>query len=402
MRVTHSFTLLFVFLSLGLFAEEKDPYIMGKNQFCWKLVSTLEETTSNVCISPYNIASALELAYLGSEGTTKAEIGQTLVLPMYSQEILCTKIQSVDAKLGPNVTNAKAIAVDVSYRVSEAYLQLVKHMVKADLFDVDFVKKPVDAAGSINKWVFDKTNSHIKELIKPENITPFTRLVLLSAIYLKANWQNPFETHHTSEMNYRCFDGTEKKVPMMYQKQEASYFENHDVQVVWRDFERQKDSAAQLQALIVLPRQKVAFDAFVKSINTTKLDQWKTGALRRYVELFMPQCSLKQRQSVKKPLMAMGMKQPFSRQADFFNISPKLDIAIEDVIHEAYMQIDEAGVEAAGATGVTIGLKSFAPIPNDPVVVRCNRPFIVIIQEKSTNLVLFVAVVCTPEKVEKK
>jgi len=394
--------LLFISLSLALFAEEKEPFVAGQNQFSWNLLQQIGDIKGNVCISPYNISSAMQLVYFGAASTTKSQIGQALHLPKMSDTALAENIVNFETKIAEDVANAKAVAVDTTYTVAPAFLDIVKGTLKADLFTCDFQNKPEQAVASINKWVSSKTEEHIQQLLERDNIKSTTRLVLLSAIYLKADWLFPFDEKSTKESPFRALNGSDITVPMMYQKETMLYHQDSQAQVVWRDFEKHENSPTQLQAMIVLPSINVALDTFVKGIDSAKVGQWEKESSRELVALYLPKCSLKQRQSVKNSLISLGMTQAFSNAANLSVISPKLDITIDDVLHEAFMQLDEKGVIAAGATGVIIGLKSVMEPPKKEFVMRCDRPYLVVIREKESGLVLFVSVVASPEKIEKK
>lgn len=383
-----------------------DPYTDGQNQFSWQLMQAINETpsgqpSSNICFSPYNISSALQLAYFGAEGSTRTELGETLHLPMMAVNSLVLKIKEIEQSLGANVINARAIAVDESFAPSEPYLAIARDQLGSTLFSVDCRKNSKGAVEAINKWASDQTHKHIQKLLEPQDIKPTTRLVLLSAIYLKSAWATPFNEKQTKEAPFKTDAAPDLKVSMMHQTERMQLYQDKEVQVVVRECEVEKNSQAALDVVIVLPREDVPIQKVYKNFSVETVGKWVTAARRLDVELFLPRCSVRQRMSLKKSLVALGMKQPFTNGANFSFLSPGLELAIDDVIHEAYMQLDEAGVEAAAATAVTMRMTSVMPQEKHPVVVRCDRPFFVVIRDRSSGLVLFVSLVANPQKIVK-
>ncbi|MBS0634648.1 MAG: hypothetical protein JSR37_04220 [Verrucomicrobia bacterium] len=385
--------LLSLFL-VGFMPLVAQDYVASQNAFCFNLINALGAPEENLCVSPYNISSALELAYFGAADGTKNEIAQTLQLPMMADKELASEIKKSEQYLGKAAINAKALAVDNTFLPTDYYLQIVKDDLEADVFEVNFRKKPQEACDSINNWASKMTQGRITNLLEPSNVNDATKLVLLSSIYIKSSWLTPFEVHKTQDAPFTTPKG-EKTVQMMEQTKEMRLFQNGDVKVVWRDLEQKNQNEARLEVLFVLP----------ENLNTKlSLDQiasWDKAAKSEYVQLFVPKCSVRQRLSVKKALQSLGMKLAFSQNADFSVLSPKNDLMVDDVLHSAFMQLNEAGIEAAAATAVTMVTKSALIPKNEPIVVRCDKPFYVLIREKATGLVLFVSLIANPQAVEK-
>jgi serpin B len=188
-------------------------------------------------------------------------------------------------------------------------------------------------------------------------------------------------------------------VPMMMQKEQMRLYQNDQVQVVWRDFTAVNSNGPLLEAMIVVPRNSSSLQTTYSALSAEKVKEWQSKAAMQQVELYLPKCSLRSRASLKAPLQAIGIKEAFTAQADFSGISPASDLMVDDVLHEAYMKIDEAGVEATGATAVTMMMKAAMPPKEPPVVVRCDKPYFVFIKEKSTGLILFISLIAAPEKI---
>lgn len=384
-----------LFLSL-LFANvlTATEFTDSQNAFTLDLVQALgTPKEANICVSPYNISSALQLAYFGAEGATKQQMASVLHLPMMADSDLAKTIKGCDNSLGRAAINAKALAVDASFLPTDYYLQLVKDELEADAFEVHFKKHPQEACQSINSWASKMTQGRIKELLQPSNITPDTKLVLLSSIYIKSNWVEQFEAHQTSDAPFKTLSGAEKVVPMMRQTKNMRLYQNDAVQVVWKDLEQKNANDARLEVLFVVPKE-------LAKVSLKDMSAWDKEAKMEYVQLFVPKCSVRERFSVKKPLINLGMQLPFSMGADFSALSPKEALMIDDVVHAAFLQLNESGIEAAAATAVIMMTRSAHVATQEPIVVRCDKPFYVVIREKATGLILFVSMIASPEKVE--
>ncbi len=382
-------------------ANLENDYVAAQNAFCFDLISAQGAPQGNLCISPFNISSALELAYFGAEKDTKAEIAKTLHLPMLNDQALADAIKKNDSFLSQAATNAKAMALDSTFLPTDYYLQMIKDTLQADVFEVNFKKRPSEACESINNWAAKMTQGRIKNLLEPSNVNANTKLVLLSSIYIKAAWLTPFEVNQTHDASFRTLSGSDKQVSMMQQTKNMRLFQNDQVQVVWRDLEQKSQTNARLEVVFVVPQSSAALQSVAQSLSIDQLDSWDKQANNQLVQLFVPKCSVRERLSVKKSLQDLGMKQAFTGAADFSVISPKSDLVIDDVLHSAFLQLTESGIEAAAATAVTMMTKSALQHSADPIVVRCDKPFYVLIKEKITGLVLFVSLIASPEVVEK-
>lgn len=382
-------------------ADQENAYVASRNAFSFSLINALGAPQGNICISPFNISSALELAYFGAEDGTKAGISSTLSLPMIGDKALTEEIKRCDQFLGGSVINARALAIDSSFMPADSYLQIVKEGLDADAFEVNFKKRPVEACESINSWAAKMTQGRITKLLEPSNVSEATKLVLLSSIYIKSNWAVPFEANQTHDAAFKTITGAEKTVNMMQQTKNMRLFQNDQVQVVWRDLVQKNTNDARLEVMFVVPQNADALKSVAQNLSADQLAAWDKQATDEFVQFFLPKCSVRQRLSVKNPLIDLGMNQAFSTAANFSALSPKNDLMIDDVLHAAFMQLNETGIEAAAATGVVMTTRSIKMPAKDPIVVRCDKPFYVLIKEKSTGLVLFVSLIATPELVEK-
>jgi len=93
----------------------------------------------------------------------------------------------------------------------------------------------------------------------------------------------------------------------------------------------------------------------------------------------------------------MGMPLAFSREADFTGISLRTRLKVSEVIHKAVIEVNEEGTKAAAATAVVINkVKSEPPRPLPPVAFRADHPFLFLIRDDTTGMILFMGRVVRP------
>ncbi|UCC15883.1 MAG: serpin family protein, partial [Dehalococcoidales bacterium] len=236
-------------------------------------------------------------------------------------------------------------------------------------------------------WVSDETEGRIEDLIPQGQLNAATRLVLTNAIYFNAAWQYPFEESQTSDSSFYLLNGQDVTISMMKQTELFGYTNGEGYQAV----ELQYDGA-ELSMVILLPDpgQHVSFE---EQLTADKVDEIIDGLKYSQVALAMPKFEFESEFMMKDTLSAMGMPIAFSSGADFSGMTGAKDLYIDQVIHKAFVSVDEAGTEAAAATAVDIKLTS---MPAEPVKVTIDRPFIFFIRDIETGAILFVGRVLNP------
>ncbi|MCK5434684.1 MAG: serpin family protein, partial [Dehalococcoidales bacterium] len=240
---------------------------------------------------------------------------------------------------------------------------------------------------TINNWVSDQTEGRIEDLIPQGVIDALTRLVLTNAIYFNAAWEYPFDGDMTEDGPFYLLDGGEVIVPMMSQTESFGYAEGDEYQAVELPYD-----GGELSMVILLP-QTGHFDAFEGSLDAQQVDAIMGRLEYSQVSLTMPKFEFESGFGLKETLAAMGMPVAFSRDADFSGMTGNRDLFIADVIHKAFVSVDEAGTEAAAATAVVMELTA---VPEVPVEVTADRPFIFLIRDIETGTILFVGRIVDP------
>jgi serpin B len=371
----------------------------GNGVFAFNLYKLVSQEEGNLFYSPYSISAALAMTYAGARGDTEKQMADTLQFYL-SQNQLHPAFNSLDQELASRGEGAKgkdgegfrlnivnAIWGQKDYAFLVSFLDTLAENYGAGLRILDFVNETEPSRITINDWVSDETEGRIKDLIPQGAISQMTRLVLTNAIYFNAAWQYPFKEDATSPSVFYLVNGDEVTVPMMEQQESYSYTKGDNYQAVELPYD-----GRELSMVILLP-DSGQFKAFEKSIGYQQVKDIIAELERREVRLKMPKFEFDSSFSLKKTLTEMGMPVAFSADADFSGMTGNKDLFISDVIHKAFVSVDEAGTEAAAATAVIMELTA---MPEEPIEVTLDRPFIFLIRDIETGAILFIGRVMNP------
>ena len=374
--------------------------IDGNSAFAFDLYQRLKEKDGNLFYSPYSISAALAMTYAGARGQTEQEMAEAMHFVL-SQEQLHPAFNWLDQELAQrgegargkddkgfrlNVVNAIWGQKDYEFMVD--FLDTLAENYGAGLRILDFINDPEESRITINDWVSDQTEDRIKDLIAPGVIDSLTRLVLTNAIYFNAAWADQFSTGQTADGVFHLLDGNTVTVPMMRQTASFGYAEGDNYQVVELPYD-----GHELSMVIMLPDDGHLAE-FEASLDYQQVRDIIAHLEVPRVDLAMPKFEFESSFSLAEALSTMGMSDAFSSGADFSGMTGNRDLFIGDVVHKAFVSVDEEGTEAAAATAVV--MPTSAP-PSEPVVVTIDRPFIFLIRDIETGAILFVGRVVNPK-----
>jgi serpin B len=404
-------------LILGLFnsgcfaANGTNPQIQavasGNNAFAFNLYSQIKnlpeikQAEGNLFFSPYSISTALAMTYEGARGNTAGQMASVLKLPVEgennsaSREKIASAFGALQKQLqadketsGYQLNVANALWGQQGYPFLPEFIELNKKYFESGLNEVDFAKSE-EARKTINTWIEDKTNEKIKNLMPPGSIDALTRLVLTNAIYFKGDWAIKFKEENTKETDFHVTEQKTVKVPMMYQKESFEYSQLDNMQLLQMPYKGDK-----LSMLIILPKTIGDMSSIESSLNSQNLQLNIDKMIKKEVEVYLPKFKMTcGTLNLTNILAQMGMKDAFSRAADFSGMSGRKDLYISGVMHKAFVEVNEEGTEAAAATGVTMRLLSIA---EPPPVFRADRPFIFMIRDNVSQSILFMGKVGNP------
>jgi len=380
--------------------NEQALQVEGNSTFAFELYQALREKDGNLFYSPHSISLALAMTYAGARGETAQEIADTLQFYL-SQDKLHPAFNWLDIELAKRGEGAEgkddegfrlnivnAIWGQRDYSFLPAFLDVLAENYGAGLRILDFIKEAEKSRVTINEWVSDQTEGRIEDLIPQGAINELTRLVLTNAIYFNAAWEYPFDEDMTTDGPFYLLDGGQITTPMMKQTELFGYAEGEGYQTVELRYD-----GGELSMVILLP-ESGQFEAFEKALQAQRVSDIIKGLQYAQVILTMPQFEYDSDFSLKDALAGMGMPVAFTENADFSGMTGNRELLISDVIHKAFVSVDEAGTEAAAATGVIVGVTS-APV-KPPVEVTIDRPFVFLIRDIETGTILFIGRVLNP------
>ena len=379
--------------------NEQALLVEGNSAFAFELYKELKEKGGNLFYSPYGISLALAMTYAGARGETAEQMADTLQF-LLEQASLHPAFNWLDAELAKRGEGAQgkdgegfrlnivnAIWGQKDYEFLPDFLDVLAENYGAGLRILDFITETEKSRLAINDWVSNQTEGRIEDLIPPGAIDALTRLVLTNAIYFNAAWENPFDEKMTADGPFYLLNGEQVTVPMMRQTESFGYTAGDGYQAVELFYD-----GCELSMVILLP-EAGQFEAFEKTLNAQQVSDIISGLQPTEVALTMPKFEFDSEFSLKDTLAGMGMPIAFSSVADFSGMTGKRELYISDVVHKAFVAVDEKGTEAAAATAVIMTLTA---VPEPPVEVTIDRSFIFLIRDIETGAILFVGRVMNP------
>jgi serpin B len=379
-------------------ASDLEKLVEGNSAFALDLYQALREQGENIFYSPYSISIALAMTYAGARGETETQMAETLYFTL-SQDRLHPAFNALDlelSKLGENVAEeegdpfrlniANSIWGQQDFEFLSEFLDTLALNYGAGLRLVDFIEATEEARQAINQWVEDQTEDKIKNLIPEGVLDSMTRLVLANAIYFNAGWMNPFEEGNTQDGSFYLLDGSQVTAPFMSQDENFRYAEGEGYQVVELPY-----VGGDTSMLILLPEVD-QFSEFEASLSSMRVNEILDDLEMNNVRLSMPKFEVESSFSLKETLSAMGMRDAFEN-ADFSGINGEKDLFISEILHKAFVSVDEEGTEAAAATAVIISLTA---MPEAPVEMTLDHPFIFMIRDNVSGTILFMGRVMNP------
>jgi len=359
------------------------------NTFGEDLFGTLDNSRSNLTVSPLSAYTALTMAYAGAAGTTAGQLEKVLHNSLgQSVHPALSRLQGLLTSSGKDAGHsslliANSLWLQKEFAVRDDFLKTCQQIYGSGLKQVDF-GNPEAARSAINQWAGNATNKKISDLIQSGQLSRQTRLVLANAVYFKGNWQFPFDTAATAELPFQLSPDDRIFVPTMSREGNYNYAETGNARILELPYSPQGESSFSM--MLILPA--ISGSA---PLRLRQIDHKLTGLEKRLVQVYLPKFTIRSNASLKMPLIQLGMQDAFDDgKADFSGITGDTGqkLAISDVIQNAFVEVNERGTEAAAATAVMMTTKS-AMLPSDAIEFRVDRPFIFAIRENRSGAVVF-------------
>ena len=388
-------------------AADLDELVRGNNAFAFDLYRVLSDGEGNLFYSPFSISQALAMTSAGARGETQRQMADTLHhrLPQSSLHPAFNVLDRTLASRGqaPGGTRnndgeagqyfrlniANAVWGQHGYQFLPDFLDALAENYGAGMMVSDFAGAPDEARVRINDWVTEETEGKVKDLLPPGSVDRSTRLVLTNAIYFNASWHWPFSPRDTKVRPFHLAGGGTVDVPMMTETyRDYGYARGDGYQVVDVPY-----SWGEMSMTILLPDEGTTLEEFEGSLDSELFDRIIDGIVTDWVTLTMPLFEFESDFSLGDTLAGMGMPDAFGDVADFSSMTGSKDLWISEVVHKAFVSVDEEGTEAAAAT--VVAMVESGP-GKEPIAVTVDRPFIFLIRDIGTGTVLFLGRVSNP------
>lgn len=360
-----------------------------------EICRALRAARRSTVFSPASIAIALQMALRGARGTTAVELAR--FLHMTDTDVAGEALRELSAGLAGA---AEADDTGVTFRMPNTmwvqsglglvpeFAAWMNEVAQADVRDADFFREPEKARLEINRFIAQQTAGKITNIIQQGLIDPGTRLVLTNAVYLKASWAHPFPERATRDAPFHPDAARTATVRMMHVTAPFGYLRGDGYQAVTLPY-----AGTRLAMTVVLPDGPLApLEARLASGGLASLTE---GTRSVRVALAMPKFRVTTGFQLGGVLRDLGVRAAFGDDADFSGITTAERLRIREVVHKAYIDVDEKGTEAAAATAVIMRVAALAP-DRPPVTVTLDRPFLFAITDTVTGLPVFLGTQTDP------
>jgi serpin B len=380
-------------------AADAAAVVKGNNQFALDLYHHLRGTEGNQFFSPFSISTALAMTYAGACGGTADEMAKVLHFTLDPKRLhpafRALLAQAVGrGKKAPQyqLSVANALWGQKGYGFLPEFLKTTRDSYGAVLKEVDFVGDAPQAVRVINEWVELQTRDKIKGVLRPDDLSENTRLVLTNAIYFKGNWLHKFLKKGTRPEAFHVTTDHSIKAPMMHRKGVCRHVAANDFQILELPY-----AGEHLAMLILLPKKTDGLPELEKHLSATWLAEQVARLRQAEAIVSLPRFKLTRRYDLVKALSTMGISSAFDpTAADFSGMSGSTrKLFVSAVIHKAFVEVNEEGTEAAAATVVAEDAGADEP---EPVQFRADHPFVFLIRDNRSGSILFLGRVANPNE----
>ena len=365
--------------------------IESENSFALDIFRKVVESSpesENVIISPLSISSALSMTLNGSNGATRDSmlkalrvIGLTPEMINNSDKNLTEALLKVDKRVLISIANS--VWTENNFVVKKPFIDILTQFYNAESKSFD-INDPL-VQKQINSWIESKTNGMIKNMVG--QLDPRTVMLLINAIYFKGMWKSQFDKANTVQGSFYKPGGIIAQVPMMKQTSDFKIYNGEGFTLAEFPY-----GQGNFVMDVILPDENDGIKNIIQLLNGTSFKGWLNLLYERKTELTFPRFKYGYKKELKDILTNMGMGIAFGDDADFSNMAD-LKLQLSFVLHQAFIETNEEGTEAAAATVVGVTATS---MPAGPFIFNLDHPFIYFIRETSTNSILFMGRVVDP------
>jgi serpin B len=363
--------------------------VAAMNEFAVDLYrAVVAEQGGNTIVGPYSATFALSMIYAGARGQTATEMAKVLHADALDQPAWHEGINAYDLTLdartagSPTEWNAaNKVWTQPGFVLRDEYLDVLTGAYGSPLAEVDFGAASEDARSLINGWISDQTHDLVPELFPAGSFDSTTRMVLVNAVAMDAPWEFPFDPASTRPAPFTLAGGTTVDVPMMHYDEYLPSLWTEELQAVELPY-----GGGALSMIVIAPNDLEAFEA---ELTTESLDAVIDQITDGGIHLSLPKWAARTHVQMNATLSALGMPTAFGDAADFSGMVDGGRLYLDQVEHEAMIEVDEQGTRAAAATGGEMAA-SHGP------TIEINRPFLYVIRDRGAGTILFIGRVTDP------
>ncbi|GAB6022794.1 hypothetical protein CHUAL_006892 [Chamberlinius hualienensis] len=372
----------------------------GNLEFALNLFKGLKD--DNLFLSPFSISVALTMVLAGAKGSTSSQMKSTLNLGAFSNDAQINQayqavLNSICSNNNYTLSTANKIFAQENFPIFQSYLDILKNYYKSSAENVNFVTNGDGVAEQINSWIEQQTNNLIKDVIPPGTLSPDTVLVLVNAIYFKGIWQKEFQDSNSKLEDFTLSNGKTVSTSIMNNKDHFLYGEDNQLnaKVIGLPY-----AGNRLSMYVILPNQVDGLPTLKNQLDSTSFRRLLSSLSLEIVQVKLPSFTLSFKKTLNDLLQKLGMVDlfnPFTANLTGISNPENGRLSVSDVIHQSYVKVDEKGTTAAAVTVVAV-IKTLS-VEASPIIYEfyATHPFIFVIYDKDTDLILFIGNLDNPK-----
>ncbi|KAK1407528.1 hypothetical protein QVD17_39144 [Tagetes erecta] len=303
-------------------------------------------------------------------------------------------------KGGARVSYANGVWVDKTLTLKPSFKHVVETVYKAGCKQVHFQTNAVEIANEVNLWVEKQTDGLITQVLSAEAIHLYpTRLILANAVYFKGAWSQKFNRTATKESSFYLLNGSEVRVPFMTSKEKQLVYEYDEFKVLGLPYLQRQDKRW-LTMYFFLPHAKDGLQSLVEKIGSTSnfFESHIPHETREVGEFLIPKFKISFGFEASNMLKELGVLFPSN---DVYDFSEMVDLSVgsdwvnvSSLHHKSFVEVNEEGTKAS-----VVSLASFwfsGPGDDAKVDFVGDHPFLFVIREDITGILLFMGQVTNP------
>lgn len=360
--------------------------------------------SSNVVFSPSSIHVVLSMVAAGSKGRTLDQFisflrsATTSDLNALSAQLVTLIFADGSPSGGPCLSFVNGVWVEKSFSLNSSFQTTATSSYRAQAESVDFQTQAVQVASEVNSWVEKETNGLIKELLPSGSVDGSTRLILANALYFKGAWNDKFDSSQTKDYDFYLIDGSSVQVPFMTSKKKQFISTFDGFKVLTLPYKQGEDKR-RFSMYFFLPDEKNGLQNLVEKMGSEPrfIDRHLPLQEVEVDKFRIPRFKISFGLEASTVLKELGLVLPFTGEGDLTEMVDSAhgqNLYVSSIFHKSCIEVNEEGTEAASASAAVIKLRAL--LMDGPVDFVADHPFVFLIREDMTGVVLFIGQVLNP------